>query len=223
MKFRTILFDLDGTLIDSREDLAASVNLTLQELRLEPLHTDRVVSFVGEGVRRLMERALYATLERELTQFEVDHALEIFTRFYREHLLDRTRLYEGVRETLDAFRDRQLAVVTNKSLEFTQAILSGLELNHYFGIVLGGDSLPVRKPSPRPLLTAITELGGEAETSLMVGDSAVDIAAGRAAEIKTCGCAFGFRGRDELESAGADLIIERFRELKRVIKGGSPK
>jgi phosphoglycolate phosphatase len=113
--------------------------------------------------------------------------------------------------------------VTNKSIEFSETILSGLGLNHYFGIVLGGDSLRERKPSPQPLLKAITELGGSPSTSLMVGDSAVDIAAGRAALIKTCGCAFGFRGRNELETAGADLIIERFEELNGVIEGTFPR
>jgi len=217
MAYRCLLFDLDGTLIDSRADLIGSINLMLAELGLTPLADDRVVEFVGEGVRLLVERALFAAYNRESDEAHVDHALEVYRRHYRAHLLDRTRVYPEVEETLEHFALWPKAVVTNKPYEFTIAVLRGLGLERYFTAVLGGDSLAERKPSPEPLLEAARRCGHPPAECLMIGDSRVDIEAGRAAGMKTCGYVSGFRGREELESAGADALIERFSELRSVV------
>ncbi|HZS04584.1 MAG TPA: phosphoglycolate phosphatase [Blastocatellia bacterium] len=220
MGYGCLLFDLDGTLIDSRADLANSVNLMLAELGRGPLPRERVLGFVGEGVRLLVERALRAGFGREVRDAEIERALGIYLRHYGEHLLDETKLYPGVAETLAALTHIPKAVVTNKPYQFTATILERLGVLSHFAAVLGGDSLPERKPAPQPLVEAARRCGRDPAECLMVGDSRVDVVAGHAAGMKTCGFVAGFRGRDELVEAGADLLIERFSELQEVISDG---
>jgi phosphoglycolate phosphatase len=222
MSYCCLLFDLDGTLVDSRADLTTAVNLMLGELGRAPLPDESVVNFIGEGARLLAERALRASQEREPERAEIDRALEVFRRHYRAHLLDRTRPYPEVAETLADLRHLPKAVVTNKPYDFTAAILSGLGLRSHFAVVLGGDSLPERKPDPQPLLEAARRCGCVSPECLMVGDSWVDILAGRAAGMATCGFTGGFRGRAELAAAGAEVLIERFGELREVVAGREP-
>ncbi len=218
MSYQCLLFDLDGTLVDSRADLANSVNLMLAELGHEPLSSCRVLNFVGEGARLLVERSLTASGQCQPQPPEIDRALEIYQRHYREHLLDQTRAYPEVEETLACFRHLPKAVVTNKPFEFTVALLKGIGLLGHFNAVLGGDSLPERKPSPMMLLEAANQCGVSPSACLMVGDTKFDVAAGRAAKMKTCGYIPGFRGRTELAEAGADYLIERFGELQILVE-----
>jgi phosphoglycolate phosphatase len=219
MIYQCLLFDLDGTLVDSRADLIKSVNLMLVELGRQPLSGSKIINFVGEGARLLVERALRATLAGAPQYPEIDRALGIFKRHYREHLVDQTRAYPEVEETLEHFSNIPKAVVTNKPHEFTVALLDGLGLLPYFNTVFGGDSLPERKPSPRMLLEAARSCEAEPSKCLMVGDSGVDVAAGKAAGMKTCGFVPGFKGRTELIEAGADFLIERFSELRLLVEG----
>ncbi|HEY8458968.1 MAG TPA: phosphoglycolate phosphatase [Blastocatellia bacterium] len=213
MSYQCLLFDLDGTLVDSRADLINSVNLMLTELGRGTLPDARVIGFVGEGARLLVERALGADQDVRPSCQDVDHALEIFRRHYREHLLDQTRVYAGVEETLARLRHIPKAVVTNKPYEFTIPLLEGVGLLSYFEVIIGGDCLPERKPSPLMLFEAANKCGAQASQCLMVGDSRVDVEAGKAANMKTCGYVPGFRGRTELVEAGVDYVIERFSEL----------
>ncbi|MEK7830742.1 MAG: phosphoglycolate phosphatase [Acidobacteriota bacterium] len=213
MSYKCLLFDLDGTLVDSRADLAKSVNLMLAELGREALPSLRVLNFVGEGARLLVERSLTASAELPPSSDEVDVALKIFQRHYREHLLDQTRVYPEVEETLARLNYLPKAIVTNKPYEFSVALLDGLGMLSRFQVVLGGDSLSERKPSPMMLLAAARACGIEPAECLMVGDTKFDVTAGRAAGMKTCGYIPGFRGRTELAEAGADFLIERFSEL----------
>ena len=219
--FACLLFDLDGTLVNSRRDLVASVNLTLAELKKEQLAEDLVASFVGEGVSKLFERALTAATACVPTEGEIATGVEVFRRHYARHLLEHTRAYPEVLETLSHFRRLPMAVITNKPTEFSLAILEGLGLSGFFKAVFGGDSLPERKPQPAPLLAAAELCGVTAGRCLMVGDSRVDVLAGKAAGMKTCGYTAGFRGRRELEEAGADFLIESFGELKGVVEAGA--
>jgi len=147
-------FDLDGTLIDSREDLVTSINLTLAGMGRGPLAGDTVAGFVGEGVSKLIERTLAASLGRAPAAEEVTSGVGVFRRHYRLHLLEQTRPYPQVAETLSHFQALPMAVVTNKPSDFTLEILEGLGLRRHFQAVLGGDSLPQRKPRPEPLLEA---------------------------------------------------------------------
>jgi phosphoglycolate phosphatase len=213
VKYQCLLFDLDGTLVDSRIDLTNSINLMLAELGRDRLPDSSVISFVGEGARLLVERALRSTQEKPPQSWEIDRALEAFRRHYGEHLLDRTTIYPEVEETLESLASIPKAVVTNKPYEFTVALLDGIGLRSHFDIILGGDSLPERKPSPLMLLEAARRCSAAPSMSLMIGDTRVDIAAGKAAGMETCGYVSGFRGRTELAEAGADYLIERFSEL----------
>jgi phosphoglycolate phosphatase len=219
VKYQSLLFDLDGTLVDSRADLTNSINIMLTELGRERLPDSSIISFVGEGARLLVERALRSTQEKPPQTSEIDRALEAFGRHYREHLLDRTTIYPEVEETLESLTQIPKAVVTNKPYEFTVALLDGLGLRNHFDAILGGDSLPERKPSPLMLLEAARRCSAAPSMSLMIGDSRVDVVAGKAAGMETCGYVSGFRGRTELVEAGADYLIERFNELM-VLVGG---
>lgn len=216
--YQCLLFDLDGTLVDSRADLINSVNLMLDEAGLEKLHDSQVLKFVGEGARLLVERSVRASGGREPAPPEVDHALEIFRRHYRAHLLDHTRVYPEVVETLESLGGLPMGVVTNKPYEFTVALLDGTGLRRFFRAVYGGDSLPERKPSPAMLIEAAGACRVAPCFCLMVGDSRIDIAAGKSAGMKTCGYIPGFRGRTELAEAGADYLIERFSELRVLVE-----
>ena len=218
MSYQCLLFDLDGTLVDSRADLATSVNLMLAELGRELLPTSRVLTFVGEGARLLVERALAATGARPPLAPETDSALQVFLRHYRKHLLDETRVYPEVEETLSALRCLPKAVVTNKPYDLTVTLIEGLGLRSHFKVIFGGDSLPERKPSPMMLLEAARACGAAPARCLMVGDTKFDVMAGRAAGMKTCGYILGFRGRTELAEAGADFLIERFSELRVLVE-----
>jgi phosphoglycolate phosphatase len=213
MSYQCLLFDLDGTLVDSRADLTKSVNLMLAELDRAPLPSGQVLTYIGEGVRLLVERSLCATAEVAPTTLELDHAVEVFRRHYRTHLLDQTYIYPEVEATLARLAHLPLAIVTNKPYDFTLALLDGIGLRAQFKVILGGDSLPERKPSPLMLLEAARRCGVEPAQCLMIGDSRVDVAAGQAAGMKTCGFVAGFRGRTELVEAGVDFVIERFSEL----------
>ena len=217
MTVKCLLFDLDGTLIDSRDDLADSVNLTLSELNLENLPSEMIYNFIGEGVFNLVNRSISASLKRESEIKFSNHSVEIFRKIYAENCLVKTKLYEGVIETLDELGDYQKAVITNKPHDFSVKILEGLGILHHFKIVCGGDSYKERKPSPIPLLETAKSLNCLPEECLMIGDSWVDIEAGKNANIKTCGCIFGFRGRDELEKVKADFLIEKFSELTQIL------
>ena len=218
MSYQCLLFDLDGTLVDSRADLINSVNLMLAELGRATLPDSRVINFVGEGARLLVERALRATQSDDPQKPEIDGALKIFQRHYRDHLLDQTRVYPEVEQTLRRLAHIPKAVVTNKPYAFTVALLEGIGLLAHFQIVFGGDSLEERKPSPMMLVEAARRSGAELSRCLMVGDSRVDIEAGRAAGMKTCGYIPGFRGRTELVEAGVDFVIERFGELCDIVE-----
>ena len=208
-----LLFDLDGTLIDSRADLVTGVNLMLGEMGWPGLSAARVIGFVGEGARLLVERSLRAVMGREPAVREIDEGLDAFRVHYRAHLLDQTRLYPGAEAALNQLRDHPKAIVTNKPYDLTIAILDGLGLRTHFPVVLGGDSLPERKPSPAMLLEAAHRCGVAPGDCRMIGDSRIDILAGQAAGMTTFGYLGGFRGRDELVEAGADVLFATFPEL----------
>lgn len=212
MKFQCLLFDLDGTLVDSSLDIIKSVNLMLTDLNRRNLDPKEIIDFVGEGARLLVERALRSSGNND--NYDVDQALKLLFHHYNDHLFDETRPYPEVINTLNNFSELPMAVVTNKPYQLTEKLLEGLGMTKYFKVVFGGDSLPTRKPDPLMLLEAARLCNVEPTHCLMVGDTKFDILAGIAAGTKTCGFTGGFRAKDELIEAGADYLITNFAELK---------
>jgi phosphoglycolate phosphatase len=190
MTFDTYLFDLDGTLIDSVADLATAVNLLRAEFSLPPLGISTVRGYVGDGATFLVKRSLPEGLFSE-------ERLQRFLTHYAEHLLESTRVYPGIRRFLDGRQaaGAKMAVVTNKPQRLSILLLEGLALSSYFPVVIGGDSLPQKKPDPHPVWRALEELAAKPQTAILIGDHHTDLAAGRAAGIRTCFCAWGI-GQD---------------------------
>lgn len=210
-----MLFDLDGTLIDSLRDIAASVNLMLAELDRAKLDEAAVSRFVGDGVRVLVYRALTATDPAHHPPDDNLHAdgLALMRKHYAKQMLVTTRLYPGVAETLEHFREKPKAIVTSKETEFTRKIISHFGIADHFQCVIGGDTLPERKPDPRPVLEAIIQMGGSPEEAVMIGDSENDIASGHRAGALTCGVTYGFRKVDQLKLVSPNFMIDNFASL----------
>ncbi len=209
-----IVFDLDGTLIDSREDLANSANYVLNRLGLEELSVEILSSFIGDGVYKLVERALdWQTSPGRAYPGSVDEAVELFRAHYAEHLVDRTRLYPGVLETLNHFQGKKKAVVTNKPFDFAMSILNNLGIVEHFDVVLGGDSTTNRKPDPEPLEEVLTRLRILKERAVIVGDSPQDIEMARRAGLLSIAVTYGLGQREELIKAEPDLFIEKLYDL----------
>jgi len=205
---RLFIFDLDGTLIDSRADITRSVNLALVQMKLSPIRPARIAEFVGNGVQVLIQRALRESTRGEPKSSLVESTVTKYLEAYEAHLLDSTDLYAGVREALHSLRWANRAVITNKPERFSRRILEALGVADCFCAILGGDSTPLRKPDPAPLQLVMAQCGVTPRQTVMVGDSMVDIQAGKAAGAFTCGIAGGFRPRAELEAAGCDVIVD---------------
>lgn len=216
MRFETLLFDLDGTLADTAEDIAASMNAALGRLGLPSLASERIVGHVGGGVRRLVERCFADMPEPHASRGrgQFDALYSAFMETYDAHLLDRTRLYPGVAETLGRFNGSKMAVVSNKPEAMSRRVVEGLGVGRHFSIVVGGDTYPTRKPDPRPVLEVMAKLPGRA---LLIGDSAVDIAAGAAAGIPVAVVTYGYGRGDDLSPA--TYTLSRFEELAAVVDG----
>ncbi len=212
---KLFLFDLDGTLIDSKEDISKSVNLALDRLGLQRVAESRIAGFVGEGVQKLIQRTLRESTGSAPKPEMVSIAIPAYLEAYGQHLLDSTRLYSGVREALEMISWAKSAVITNKPETFSRRILEGLGIAGRFCAILGGDSTDRRKPDPDPLRRVMKTCRALPADTVMVGDSRVDIQAGKAAGTITCGVLGGFGTREELEAEGCDLIVANLSELPR--------
>ena len=205
-----LIFDLDGTLIDSRQDLANAVNATRTSMNLPPLDADLIASYVGDGAPVLIRRALGP----EASEDQIRQALEYFLTYYSEHKLDFTRPYAGVPEALRRFAGAgiKMAVLTNKPVRISRAILEGLDLARYFFAVYGGNSFEHKKPHPVGVETLCREAGVEPEHTLLVGDSGVDVRTARNAGIRACGVTYGFQP-ETLTEDPPDLLVSSLAEL----------
>jgi phosphoglycolate phosphatase len=211
-----LIFDLDGTLIDSKLDLAHAVNATLAHMGMSALAHERVYSYVGNGAPVLIRRALGAAA----TESQVEEALEFFLEYYREHYLDHTVLYPGVRESLDRFRaaHKQMAVLTNKPVRISTAIVKGLGVGDHFFRVYGGNSFDFKKPNPIGVEALIREAGVAPDRAVMIGDSSVDIQTARNAGIRAFGVTYGFQP-ETLADPVPDRLAGRMEELADWILG----
>ena len=213
-RIRLLIFDLDGTLIDSKTDLALSVNAALHHLGRPPLDNETIYSYVGQGAEALIGRAVGDGVTRE----EMERGLRFFIRYYAQHKLDHTTLYPGVREGLErlanghAGQQRVMAVLTNKPVYPSQGIIDGLGLAHLFRFVYGGNSFESKKPDPVGVHALLRDTGIEPRDAMIVGDSDVDIVTGARAGVWTCGVTYGF-GTLQFDSNPPDLVVDSFPEL----------
>ena len=205
-----VVFDLDGTLIDSAGDLARSVNAALERLApgTPPVPLDRVRTFIGDGAAVLVARTLGAAG----LSVSTEEALPVFLDCYRARLLDTTVLYAGVLESLDALGDRTLAVLTNKPGDMSRRILDGLGVAGRFARICGAGDVPAKKPDPAGLRLILEQTGIPPEAAVLVGDSAIDVRTGRAAGVRTVGVTYGLDPAS-LEATPPDVLIADLREL----------
>jgi phosphoglycolate phosphatase len=207
-----IIFDVDGTLIDSVKDLIDSVNFTLEAIGLPKEDPALVQSFIGDGVRKLVERSL-----GQEHQHLYPKTVEVFRKHYHEHLLDHTKLYPGTEEVLAHFSQKKKAVLTNKSYGFTVKILEGLSILNYFEEVVGADTTPYLKPEPYGIFRIIEDLRVQKEKTVLVGDGVKDIEAAKNAGIKSCAVLSGYTEREQLMNAKPDFFCERILDLKEIL------
>jgi len=214
MTVTVALFDLDGTLVDSLEDLTDAVNVMLAGFGKDPLSSMGVRNLVGKGARNLVQRALGTELPED-----IERGLGLFTGFNAAHIADKSRLYPGVREALDALADNniRMAIISNKNESLSRMILQSLMIDRFFEAICGGDTFPEMKPSPLPLLRVAERFGIAPGGAVMVGDSINDIQAGRQAGITTIGCTWGYGGPDELREA--DRLADSCAEVADILLG----
>ena len=233
-RLRLLVFDLDGTLIDSRLDLTHSVNAMLRHIERPELDGDVIASYVGDGAPTLVRRALGDTDDEVLLR----EAMEYFLIYYRQHKLDHTTVYEGIPEVLSRLANsshgvestavrrngappngvpRKMAVLSNKPVVPSRQIVQALGMGDFFVCVYGGNSFTTKKPDPLGVRTIMQETGVAADEALIIGDSAVDVLTGRNAGLWTCGVTYGFAPHS-LEQAPPDVLVESPRELGELLR-----
>jgi phosphoglycolate phosphatase len=205
---RGLIFDLDGTLIDSKLDLALAVNAALQQMGRAPLEHEQVYNYVGQGAPMLIRRALGAGATDE----DAQRGLDIFLSYYREHMLDNTVAYAGVREGLEQLAGWPMAVLTNKPVRFSKEILEGLGMARYFAYVYGGNSFERKKPDPMGVEVLLKDWGMGAREAMMVGDSEVDVQTARNAGTWACGVSYGL-GSARLAEFPPDILLDSLADL----------
>ncbi len=211
-KVDLLIFDLDGTLIESKWDIATAVNLTLADLDLPQRSQEEIFSFVGDGIKRLLRLAV-----GEENQSRYEQALRVFRGHYLAHCLDRTRFYPGIEAVLSHYADKHKAVATNKSLEYTTKILEGLG-NHHFAYTVGGDDGYGLKPEPGMLLKIMEKLKVGRHRTILIGDSTNDINGGHNAGIKVCAVGYGMGNREKMRACTPDWFVEKPEELMGLFK-----
>lgn len=203
-----LIFDFDGTLIDSKDDIATSVNLTLGDLGLPLRLPEEIFSFVGDGVKRLLRLSVG---EENLALYE--EALRIFRRHYLSHCLDTTRFYPGMDRVIETLSGVKKAIATNKSMEYTLAIVEGLGLRSHFAAIESPADSSELKPDPGMLLRILSTLNISPEGAVLVGDSTNDVRAAKAAGIRACAVGYGYGDREKVTALEPDFYCEKPEEL----------
>ncbi len=217
---KIILIDVDGTLVDSVPDLAYCVDQMMLALG-RPIHGElRVRDWVGNGVERLVRRALTGSLKGEPEEAYFQRAFPMFLELYAENTSKRSQLYPGVRDGLDYLKSRgfNLGCVTNKAARFTEPLLRDLGMRNDFGIVVAGDTLPKKKPDPLPLLHAARHFGIKPVDALMIGDSVSDVKAARAAGFSIVCTSYGYNHGQDIREAHPDAVIDSMAELRGLLE-----
>ena len=223
MRPRMILIDLDGTLVDSVPDLAFCVDAMLARLGRPPHGEAAVRNWVGNGVERLVRRALIGQLDGEPEAADFDRAYPLFLELYRDNTSQRSRLYPGIREGLDWLKGNRyrLGCVTNKAAQFTEPLLRDLGVRDDFEIVISGDTLPRNKPDPLPLLHAAAHFGVAPAEALMIGDSVSDVKAARAAGFRIFCMSYGYNHGQDIRDFHPDAVMDSLVEVQGLLEGAT--
>ncbi len=213
IEIETIIFDLDGTLIDSKEDIIAAVYYTLKKMNHKLKPREEIISFIGTGSKELIRKSL----GKKEDDRELDKAHAIFTDYFRKHSHDKTVLFPHVENVLNYLKDKTLFVLTNRHKNLAEETLEHFNISKYFDDIKGGDSDSCRKPSACPVNSFFDSRKITKEKSMIVGDMDIDVKTGKAAGTYTCGFVGGIGDRPDLEKAGPDYLIEDLLELKNII------
>lgn len=221
MRPHMILIDLDGTLVDSVPDLAYCVDAMMARLGRPPHGEAKVRNWVGNGVERLVRRALIGQLEGEPDEADFQRAYPIFLELYRDNTSKRSQLFPGIDKGLDWLKAAgyRLGCVTNKAAQFTEPLLRDLGVRDYFEIVISGDTLPRSKPDPLPLLHAAAHFGAEPAAALMIGDSISDVKAARAAGFTIFCMSYGYNHGQDIRDYHPDAVLDSLTEIRGLLEG----
>jgi phosphoglycolate phosphatase len=214
---KLLIFDLDGTLVDTSQDITNAINYAIEPFGITPLSNETIKSMVGSGITKLIEGLITAQgdLQDDTSRNLIDKAVNRFLEHYSEHLLDNTVPYPQVKETLSKLTNYKKAVLSNKREILSKKVLEGVGLYEFFEVILGSDSVPERKPSPVPVFEILKRTNVSKDEAVIIGDSNFDIEAGKAAGVKTIAVTYGYRPKEVLK--GADIMIDTFGELLTVI------
>lgn len=212
------LVDLDGTLVDTLPDIAFCVDRMLTELNLTTVGQARVREWIGNGIEALVQRALAGALNRDVDDEIFARALPMFTELYAQNTSGRSRIYDGVPAGLDFLQAAgvELACVTNKASAFSAKLLAELDLNEYFSLVISGDTLPRKKPDPMPLTHAAQHFSLAPEDAVLIGDSANDVKAARAAGFGIVCVSYGYNHGEDIRSSNPDAVVDSLAELPKL-------
>ncbi|MCG8091126.1 MAG: phosphoglycolate phosphatase [Candidatus Thiodiazotropha taylori] len=218
-----ILIDVDGTLVDSVPDLAYCVDEMMKQLGRPVYGEAKVRDWVGNGVERLVRRALIGQLNGEPDEADFEKAYPIFLELYAENTSLRSALYPGIREGLDYLKGQgyRLGCVTNKAAQFTLPLLKDLGVHDDFEIIIAGDTLPKKKPDPMPLLHAAENLGVDPSAALMVGDSQSDVKAARAASFQIVCMSYGYNHGEDIRNYNPDAVIDSLTEIQGILENAA--
>jgi phosphoglycolate phosphatase len=211
-----LIFDLDGTLVDTSKDITEAVNYAVEPFGVSPLSVEIIKSMVGSGITNLIANLIHAREDTpERIKQNKDEAVKRFLEYYSEHLLDNSVPYPRVQETLSQLEGYKKAVISNKRESLSKKVLEGTSIFRFFNIILGSDSVPEKKPSPAPVLEVLKLLKLSSDTAVMIGDSNFDIQAGKAAGVVTIAVTYGYRSREVLKDA--DFMVDSFEEILKVL------
>lgn len=213
MSIKLVIFDLDGTLVDSSIDICNAINYAIAPYGVDPVTVSETKTLVGEGISRLMDKVAAKSEKEKISGSEL---VEKFLWHYSGHLVDNSPVYPGVRETFHKLDNYKKIVVSNKSEDLSIKTLEAIGLAGYLDMIVGSDTTPERKPSAVPIQYALSKLGIKPEEAVIIGDSNFDIQAGKAAGIRTIAVTYGFRQREVLKDA--DFIVDSMPELMDILK-----
>jgi phosphoglycolate phosphatase len=212
METKLIIFDLDGTLVDSSTDISHAINYALEETDVPHVTVQETIAIIGEGITRLFEKII----EKNKLSADKDRLIQRFLDYYSAHLVDNTTVYPGVKDTLESLNGCRKAVISNKREDYSERVLELLGMRKYFDLVVGSDTTPERKPSPVPIQYVLSRFEARPEEAVIVGDSNFDIEAGKSAGITTIAVTYGYRPLSLLQ--GADYVVNTMPEILKILK-----